>query len=144
MKCRAFLLHASDEWSTPKYIYDQAMARGMYDPCPLGGTSDKLKGDWGASNFVNPPYSQLLKWVEKSIEQHQKGKSVLLLIPARTDTRAFRLLYEYGSEITFITGRLRFNDAKPAPFPSMLVRLCGGGRAKTKCSLVDRDGIELR
>ena len=97
----------------------------------------------GKSNFVNPPYSQLLKWVEKSIEQHQKGKSVLLIIPARTDTKAFRLLYEYGSEITFITGRLRFNESGPAPFPSMLVRLCGGGRAKTKCSLVDRDGIEL-
>ena len=144
MKCRAFLLHATDEWSTPKYIYDQAMAKGMCDPCPLGCTSDNLKGDWGASNFVNPPYSQLLRWVEKSIEQHQKGKSVILLIPARTDTKAFRLLYEYGSEIKFITGRLRFNDANPAPFPSMLVRLCGGGRAKTKCSLVDRDGIELR
>ena len=144
MKCRAFLLHASDEWSTPKYIYDQAMQKGMYDPCPLGGLIDNLKGDWGASNFVNPPYSQLLRWVEKSIEQHRKGKSVLLLIPARTDTKAFRMLYEYGSEITFITGRLRFNDGGPAPFPSMIVRLCGGGRAKTKCSLVDRDGIELR
>lgn len=144
MKCRAFLLHASDEWATPKYIYDQAMARGMYDPCPLGGTSDKLKGDWGASNFVNPPYSQLLRWIEKSIEQHQKGKSVLLLIPARTDTKAFKLLYEYGSEITFITGRLRYNDAGPAPFPSMLVGLSGGGRTKTKFSLVGRDGIDLR
>lgn len=144
MKREALLSHASDEWATPKCIYDQAMAKGMYDPCPLGGTSDKLKGDWGESNFVNSPYSQLLRWVEKSIEQHRKGKSVLLLIPARTDTKAFRMLYEYGSEITFITGRLRFNDAKPAPFPSMLVKLCGGGRHKTKCSLVARDGIELR
>ena len=144
MKRKALLSHASDEWATPKYIYEQAMAKGIYDPCPLGGLIDNLKSDWGASNFVNPPYSQLLRWVEKSIEQHRKGKSVLLLIPARTDTKAFRLLYEYGSEITFITGRLHFNDAKSAPFPSMLVRLCGGGRAKTKCSLVDRDGVELR
>ena len=144
MKRKALLSHASDEWATPKYIYDQAMAKGMYDPCPLGGLIDNLKSDWGASNFVNPPYSQLLRWVEKSIDQHRKGKSVILLIPARTDTRAFRLLYEYGSEITFITGRLRFNDGGPAPFPSMLVRLCGGGSSKTKCSLVARDGVELR
>lgn len=132
MKLKALLSHASDEWATPKYIYDQAMEKGMYDPCPLGGTSNGLKSDWGADNYVNPPYSQLLRWVEKSIEQHRKGKSVLLLIPARTDTKAFRMLYEHGSEITFITGRLRFNDAGTAPFPSMLVRLCGGGRAKTK------------
>ena len=143
MKLKALISHASDEWATPKYIYDQAMAKGMYDPCPIGGSKNNLKSDWGKSNFVNPPYSQLLKWVEKSIEQHRKGKSVILLIPARTDTKAFRLLYEYGSDITFITGRLRFNDAGPAPFPSMLVRLCGGGSHKTKCSLVDRDGIEL-
>ena len=144
MKRKALISHASDEWATPKYIYEQAMARGMYDPCPLGCISDKLKSDWGSYNFVNPPYSQLLRWVEKSIEQHQKGKSVILLIPARTDTKSFRLLYEYGSEITFITGRLRFNEAGPAPFPSMLVRLCGGGSHKTKCLLVDRDEIELR
>ena len=143
MMRKALLQHASDEWATPKCIYDQAMAKGMYDPCPLGVLIDNLKKDWGESNFVNPPYSQLLRWVEKSIEQHRKGKSVLLLIPARTDTKAFRMLYEYGIEITFITGRLRFNDAGPAPFPSMLVRLCGGGRSKTKCSLVDRDGIRL-
>lgn len=66
-----------------------------------------------------------------------------MLIPARTDTKAFKMLYEYGSEITFITGRLRFNDAGPAPFPSMLVKLEGGGSTKTKFKLIDRDDVKL-
>lgn len=134
MKQRALLSHASDNWPTPKFIYDQAVRKGMHDPCPLFSCFDGFSIDWGASNFVNPPYSQLRKWVKKSIEQHQKGKTVLLLIPARTDTKAFKMLYEYGSEITFITGRLRFNDAGPAPFPSMLVKLEGGDPQKQNLS----------
>jgi len=102
----------------------------MFDPCPLRSTVDGLRIEWKKSNFVNPPYSQLKRWIEKSITEHAKGKSVVLLIPARTDTKAFRLLFEYGAEITFISGRLRFNGASSAPFPSMLVKLAGGGYRK--------------
>ena len=129
-KCEVFFSRNTDDWATPKFIYEQAMKKGMYDPCPLRSAVDGLEIEWKKSNFVNPPYSQLLKWITKSIEQHAKGKSVVLLIPARTDTKAFRLLFEYGSEITFICGRLRFNEASSAPFPSMLVKLCGGGYRK--------------
>lgn len=143
MKQRALLSKATDEWATPKCIYDQAINKGMFDPCPLGGNVDGLRLDWGASNFVNPPYSKLRKWVEKSITEHRKGKSVTLLIPARTDTKAFKLLYEYGSYITFISGRLRFNDGGPAPFPSMLVELNGGGTEETTFKLIDRDDVKL-
>ena len=87
---------------------------------------DGLATQWGESNFVNPPYSQLRRCVEKSIEQHRLGKNITLLIPARTDTKAFQELWDYGSIITFITGRLNFNDSGTAPFPSMLVKLIGG------------------
>lgn len=132
MKCEVFLSKNTDDWATPKYIYEQAMAKGMFDPCPLCSLVDGLKIDWGKSNFVNPPYSQLKRWIEKSIQEHAKGRRVLLLIPARTDTKAFKLLFEYGSIITFISGRLRFNEANSAPFPSMLVDLIGGGYYKNK------------
>lgn len=143
MKQRAILSRSNDEWATPKYIYDQAIKKGMFDPCPLGGHVDGLILDWGKSNFVNPPYSKLRKWIEKSIAEHRKGKSVTLLIPARTDTKAFKLLFEYGSSITFITGRLRFNEGGPAPFPSMLVELKGGGATETKFNLIGKYEIKL-
>ena len=132
MKCEVFLSKNTDDWATPKFIYEQAMAKGMFDPCPLCSLVDGLQIEWGKSNFVNPPYSQLKRWIEKSIKEHAKGRKVVLLIPARTDTKAFKLLFEYGSKITFITGRLRFNEANTAPFPSMLVNLCGGGYFKNK------------
>ena len=143
MKCKVFLSKNTDDWSTPKYIYDQAMAKGMFDPCPLFSSVDGLKIEWGEINFVNPPYSNLKAWIEKSIEQSNKGKKVLLLIPARTDTKAFKMLFDYGSTITFITGRLRFNESNSAPFPSMLVELTGGGYQKTKFNLVKRDDVRL-
>ncbi len=143
MKCEVFLSKNTDEWATPKFIYAQAMAKGMFDPCPLGSLVDGLAIEWGKSNFVNPPYSKLAKWIDKSIEQHMKGRAVTLLIPARTDTKAFRRLYEYGSRFTFITGRLRFNEANTAPFPSMIVELVGGGITNTRCGIVRRDDIAL-
>ena len=45
-----------------------------------------------------------------------------MLIPARTDTKAFHD-YIYGkAEIRFVRGRLHFNGSKwNAPFPSMIV-----------------------
>ena len=45
-----------------------------------------------------------------------------MLIPARTDTKAFHE-YIYGkAEMRFVKGRLRFGNAKQnAPFPSMVV-----------------------
>lgn len=130
MKCQVFLSKNTDDWATPKYIYAQAMQKGMFDPCPFCSFVDGLKIEWGKSNFVNPPYSDLKTWIKKSIEEANKGKKVLLLIPARTDTKAFKLIYEYGAIITFIIGRLRFNEANPTPFPSMLVNLIGGGYFK--------------
>lgn len=143
MRCAACLSRESDEWATPKYIYRQAMAKGMFDPCPLGSKTDGLAIDWGKMNFVNPPYSQLRQWVQKSIEEHEKGKDIIMLIPARTDTKAFKMLFEYGAEITFITGRLCFNESNPAPFPSMLVKLIGGGIKNTKCLIVDRQNVKI-
>lgn len=45
-----------------------------------------------------------------------------MLIPARTDTRAFHDYIYHQAEIRFIRGRIKFGDAKAsAPFPSMLV-----------------------
>ena len=47
---------------------------------------------------------------------------VVLLLPARTDTRWFHDFIYKKHEIRFIRGRLKFNDGKQAaPFPSMVV-----------------------
>ena len=121
----------SDNWRTPKIIYDEyVILNGYYDPCPLYSKVDNLNNEWGGKNFVNPPYSKIKEFVNKSIEEHKKGKEVTLLIPARTDTKYFRKLVDYGCIINFVTGRLHFNNSNSAPFPSCYIKLTGN---KTIC-----------
>jgi len=112
----------NDNWSTPKDTYDALNLEFGFndDPCPLGG-ADGLLREWGSSTFVNPPYSEIKKWVAYGYEQSQKGKTVVMLIPSRTDTRWW---HEYcmKGEIRFIQGRLKFGCQKnSAPFPSAIV-----------------------
>lgn len=98
--------------------------------------TDGLNQSWncGGAVFCNPPYGrELKKWIRKAYTESQSGETIVLLIPARTDTSFFHD-YIYGkAEIRFIRGRLIFTDedgnpqidAKgrpmPAPFPSMIV-----------------------
>ena len=116
----------TDDWRTPSKIYKKFMNLGYFDPCPYKSSFDGLVIEWKERNFVNPPYSKLKEWVNKAIEENKKGKEVILLIPARTDTKTFRTIWEYGADIHFITGRLKFNDANSAPFPSLAIQLTGG------------------
>ncbi len=62
-------------------------------------------------------------FIEKAHIEAQKGKTIILLIPARTDTTWFHdIIMKHNYKIKFIKGRLKFNDSKDsAPFPSMLV-----------------------
>lgn len=73
----------------------------------------------GGAVFCNPPYGREVgKWVRKAYEEAQRGATVVLLIPARTDTTYFHD-YIYGrAEIRFVRGRLRFTDEDgPALLP---------------------------
>ena len=81
--------------------------------------------------FVNPPYSQIKLWVKKAWEESVKPNTiVVLLIPARTDTKYFHEYIYNRSEIRFIPGRIKFNMGKgDAPFPSMVVVFRSGGIA---------------
>ena len=69
----------------------------------------------------------------------KKRKNNFLLIPARTDTKYFREMVDYGCDIAFITGRLHFNDSNSAPFPSCLISLTG---YKTCCAWINKDELK--
>ena len=78
----------------------------------------------GHTVFCNPPYGKIIKdWVRYSYEQSQQpNTTVVMLIPARTDTSYFHDWIYGKAEIRFIRGRLKFGNAtNPAPFPSMVV-----------------------
>ena len=123
----------SDEWATPQKTFDELNAEFNFtlDPCatkenakcPKFYTREEngLEKSWNNENvFVNPPYSQIKDWVKKASES--VGGIVVMLIPARTDTRYFHDYIYHKAEIRFIKGRLKFGDSKnSAPFPSMIV-----------------------
>lgn len=119
----------SPHWNTPKAVFDQLDAEFHFtdDPCPAGGLLG-LDRPWGQSSFVNPPYSQIKAWMEKGMGEFRQGKTVVFLIPARTDTKWFLdLVLPNAKEIRFIRGRLRFGNAKwDAPFPSLVAIFEGG------------------
>ena len=125
----------TDSWSTPTNIKDTLQEEfnfDDFDPCPLNVNPNfnGLEMEWAVKTFVNPPYSKLkttikngLGWVEKAHNEAQKGKLVVMLIPARTDTTWFHdIILKNNYEVRFIKGRLKFGDKKgSAPFPSILV-----------------------
>lgn len=132
----------SDDWSTPQYIYDELNNEFDFnlDPCSSDDNykcenhftiaEDGLTKNWeGYRVFCNPPYSNIAAWVKKAYKEATKKKTlVVLLIPARTDTKYFHEYIYHRSEIRFIKGRIKFGDSKnSAPFPSMIVIFRSGG-----------------
>ena len=128
----------TNDWSTPQDFYDELNNEFGFtlDPCAdeynhkcnkyFTEGDDGLLQDWGGEIvFCNPPYGKAIKdWVRKAyIEGCKPNTTVVLLIPARTDTQYFHdYIYHEAKEIRFIKGRLKFGDSKnAAPFPSMVV-----------------------
>lgn len=125
-------------WGTPQDFFDKLNDEFKFtlDPCATEQTAkckkyytkkdDGLTKDWlGEIVFCNPPYgSEIKNWVKKCSEEKAL---VVMLIPARTDTKYFHdyIYNKPNTEIRFIKGRLKFEgDQKgsgSAPFPSMLV-----------------------
>lgn len=124
------------EWETPQDLFDKLDSEFHFDvdvasthenaKCDKHYTEqeDGLQKNWGGCNvWCNPPYGrEMPKWIEKAYREKDNANVIVMLIPSRTDTKAFHE-YIYGkAEIRFIKGRLKFGNGKtPAPFPSMIV-----------------------
>lgn len=113
----------NDNYATDDRILQ--MFKDWFDPCPLNPNPEinGLTIDWKNKTYVNPPYSKPEVWVDKAIEENKKGKLIVMLLRMDTSTKWFKKLQEHGAMFLWINGRLRFNNLKPANFPSMLVIL---------------------
>lgn len=127
----------TDMWFTPQEFFDKLDQEFNFtlDVCAIPENAkcerfftpemNGLKQEWTGICWCNPPYGRELgKWVEKAYIASTYGTTVVMLIPARTDTQWFHK-YIYNKEnveIRFVKGRLKFGGAKnAAPFPSMVV-----------------------
>ncbi|WP_173655668.1 DNA N-6-adenine-methyltransferase [Sphingomonas turrisvirgatae] len=103
----------------------------------LSEGGDGLTEDWnGTLAFVNPPYSEVLKWLRRAYDQWRAGnvQTVLCLVPVRTDSAWFHDTLSPDADIYFLQGRVKFLDsrgkAQHTPFALMLV--CLGTTAEQK------------
>ena len=124
----------TDMWATPQDFFDEldqrfhfetdvcalpenAKCKNFYTPAQNG-----LLQEWRGVCWCNPPYGrELAQWVKKAATSHA---TVVMLLPARTDTRWFHdyIYRKPHVDIDFIKGRLKFGGSKnSAPFPSMVV-----------------------
>lgn len=126
------------EWATPQEFFDKLNWRfGPFDldPCadPVNTkcanfyteAEDGLSKDWaGHTVFVNPPYGRGIdKWIQKAYtESMNLDTRVVMLIPARTDTKYWHRYVMKAAEVHFVKGRLKFGDSdNSAPFPSAVI-----------------------
>jgi len=132
----------SDLWQTPEKVLKVVRQLGpiALDPCSARGNPTRALEfwyrhgisrnwfifRWSGLTFVNPPYSQIRKWIGKVILESQNGWQVkpleaVILVPARTDRPWFQSSLNTAQVVTFVRGRLRFKHARyDAPFPSVL------------------------
>ena len=134
------LRSGSDDWTTPAHIITRVIATfGAVPDCDPSSDAahtvparihftiqdDGLTRPWVGNLYVNPPYGRAIgAWVAKALAEHASGHAtqVIMLLPARPDTRWWQLLDPFP--VAFLRGRLRFGGApSSAPFPSAMVYL---------------------
>lgn len=82
-------------WLTPPDLMKELQDEFNFDfdPCPYPKPDDfdGLLEEWGASNYVNPPFGSIIgedgkkngptAWARKCITEHKKGKRVVMVYP---------------------------------------------------------------
>ena len=128
----------TDQWGTPQDLFDTLNKEFNFtlDACAspwnykvdnyYSEEDDGLVQPWTGTVWCNPPYGRAIKnWIRKGYESSQQGATVVMLIPARTDTSYWHD-YVMQGEIVFLRGRIKFvkpdgTGTDPAPFPSAIV-----------------------
>ena len=141
MNTKVMFSSATELWETPQDFFDKLDAEFNFtlDACALPENAkcaayytpeqDGLAQPWAGCVWCNPPYGRMVgHWVRKAAQSAAEGTTVVMLLPARTDTAWFHNYINDRAEVRFIRGRLKFGGSKnSAPFPSMVVVFRGGG-----------------
>jgi hypothetical protein len=84
--------------------------KGVVDACSSKADHKYLLSDeceWYDSTFVTPQYSCVEKWVTKCVTEMHKGKTIVCMVPCRTNTEWFHeIVLKQSSDIRFIRGRV--------------------------------------
>lgn len=120
-----------DDWETPQSLFDQldeefhftldAASNDQNAKCEHHYTVENsgLEHSWeGETVFCNPPYGRNIgDWIRKASQEASKPDTlVVLLVPARTDTRWFQNHILHRAEVRFLPGRLNNCGRNPLPW----------------------------
>ncbi len=150
-----------DLWQTPKQIfnyyderftfefdvaasYDNSLCENYY-----GVEHDSLSDDcsWDGPNWCNPPYSDITPWVAKAVDEMKQGCLTVMLLPADTSVKWFKLAFDNCTECHLIAGRLAYINAetqKPVSGNnkgSVVFIFDPKSPVKSQVCLIDRDEI---
>jgi len=134
---------STDEWATPPCLWKSfSNALDGFDLDPASGCEpvqiadetyteedDGLSQNWFGTVWCNPPYSNPGAWLEKAISEHctkQNTDTILLLLPARTNTNWFSNNIENADAVLFFDSKISFlkdgrSEKDALPSPVMLV-----------------------
>lgn len=115
--------HASqtDVWLTPPWVFEQLEIKFDLDPCCIphmpwrtastmfaDGHTDGLTEPWHGRVWLNPPYSEVGRWMSR-MSKHGDG---IAMVFARTETKWwFSDVWNRASTILFMRSRPHFHHA---------------------------------
>lgn len=128
------------DWETPQEFVDALPFKFTKDVCAtfnnakaelwITPTKGSLSSDvrWDDVWWCNPPYGRGIgKWIEKGINESERNGSLgVFLVPNRTETKWFNLLWLHADVIVFLGKRIHFQHPDPekenngAPFANVL------------------------
>jgi len=135
------IIGKKDDWETPANLLIKAC--NEYDIWPVldvcataenkkctayySKLNDGLVRNWDMDFFMNPPYSEIDKWIPKAYhEWHKHNVNGLILTYNKTDTHWWHDYVEGIAEVHFIKGRIKFEfngipSANSSPYPSVWI-----------------------
>ena len=156
-------IRIQDEYGTPLFLFQEYCKHFDFIPkvdyfaSPVNHVVQKyytmkensFEKDWTEDGFVNPPYSQVKKVMEKAYNECSKYHiRLLILVYAKTDTDWWHEYIENNPMVTykFQHHRIKFlgeNGQKildkngreqSAPYPSVWIFMNGKEQVRTPCS----------
>jgi hypothetical protein len=146
---------ATDEWYTPRHVFDalgcvfdldvSSPGQQVTPWIPAGRfiTADSLQEDWQGFVWMNPPFggrNGLVPWLEKFFA-HGDG---IALVPDRTSAPWWQRFAPCADAVLYVSPKLKFigADGKPGTSPAQGTCLFAiGGRAVMALLRAQRHGL---
>lgn len=143
----------SDEWYTPRYIFDALGERFDMDvAAPADGprhvpasrwiSSDSLSAQWDGFIWMNPPFGhqrQKMEWLQKFF-QHGNG---IALMPDRTSAPWWQFYAHEADAILFVAGKIKFERPDGTIGESPGTGTCLFAKGERAVQALERSGLGI-